>query len=273
MGTIFLGIALNQYQATLYLTNKKMKKTILALVTMAAFNILFSQNITGKITYLATIVPTAELDLLNDKLVIPSPLKEFEMKSGMDAIPINFHLIFSGKESLYKAEYDIMTSKKLGLLMNQTNLLGQSDAIYYTNLETKEKLYHGYWTPDVLVDMDAIDWQLSHETKKIGKYTCYKATATIDSKQTTGRNFLSPVIAWYTPQIPVSFGIQAFVGLPGLTLELIADYEEGKIQYYAFEIELNPETEIDIERPKAKRTISEKEFIELIEGLNAKRKI
>src|SRR5690606_42056346 len=101
---------------------------------------------------------------------------------------------------------------------------------------------------------------------------CYKAIAKIDTEQTVGMNFISPVIAWYTPQIPVQVGIQNFNGLPGLTLELTAEFENGKIHYNAIKIELNPKQQIKIAKPKGKKLISEREYVELIKSMNSGRK-
>ena len=82
---------------------------------------------------------------------------------------------------------------------------------------------------------------------------------------------VGPVVAWYTPEIPTSFGIQKFNGLPGLTLELITDYDKGKVYYTATKIELNPEEEIKIKKPRGKK-LSEQEYIALIERLNNARR-
>ena len=188
---------------------------------------------------------------------------------GGNAIPIDFHLFFTGKESLYKAENDFETARDLGQVMNQTRFVGHAGSTYYVNMETKEKYYENFSTQGILVNIDDIHWELTKETKKIGKYTCYKATATIDSEQSFGMGFIKPVIAWYTPDIQVPFGIQTFVGLPGLTLELIVDYEDAIIQYIVAKIELDPKEEIVIEKPKGKKYMSEQEYHEHLKKLKA----
>lgn len=156
--------------------------------------------------------------------------------------------------------------------MNQTNLVGRQNQVYYTNLETNEKIFQNLWTKNVIVNMDDIDWVFTNETKEIGNYTAKKAIAKISSEQTYGMNYLSPVEAWYTPYVPLPFGIQNFIGLPGLTLELIVDYQEGKIRYLATNIDLDSAEEIYIEKPTGNQLLSENEYLELIKDLNAKRK-
>lgn len=66
----------------------KMKKLILLTITLLAFNSTFSQTLKGKITYRAAIVHSH----FNYDMIAPAPVKVLEMKSGKDAIPINFHL-------------------------------------------------------------------------------------------------------------------------------------------------------------------------------------
>lgn len=53
----------------------------------------------------------------------------------------------------------------------------------------------------------AFKWQLTSERKKIGNYTCRKATTYYSGREWT---------AWYTMDIPISAGPYKFKGLPGL---------------------------------------------------------
>ncbi len=56
-----------------------------------------------------------------------------------------------------------------------------------------------------------IKWDLYEEEKSVLNYTCKKATCTYNNKS---------YLAWYTRDIPLSFGPGLFGGLPGLILEL-----------------------------------------------------
>lgn len=71
-----------------------------------------------------------------------------------------------------------------------------------------------------------INWKFEKETKKIGKYTCHKATATF-----RGRDYT----VWYTKEIPIPYGPWKLNGLPGLVLE--AYDSEYKIYFYFKNIE------------------------------------
>lgn len=242
-----------------------MKKFILLTVTLLAFNNAFSQTLEGKITYRAEIVDS-HLDFLTHA---PNPILDRQDKRGEDALPIDFHLFFAGNESLYKVGD---TKLPPNFWNNETNIVGKKHHTYYTNMATKEKFFEYEHLPGLLVNMDDIDWKLTKETKKIGKYTCFKATATIAAEQTFGGGYISPIRAWYTPDIPVPFGIQGFVGLPGLMMELIVDTEQAEIQFMVTKIELDQKEGFIVERLKGTRQMSEQEYVEHIKKLNARRR-
>src|SRR5690606_37134751 len=72
-------------------------------------------------------------------------------------------------------------------------------------------------------------WKLENESKQIGDYTVFKATAVqkIDladyrmiNIENSNQDRTLIITAWYTPQIPVNFGPDIYGGLPGLILEL-----------------------------------------------------
>lgn len=65
-------------------------------------------------------------------------------------------------------------------------------------------------------------WKIEKETKKIGKFTCKKATAIFK-----GRNYT----AWFTTEIALPYGPWKLNGLPGLILEA---YETNKFVYWYF---------------------------------------
>lgn len=94
-------------------------------------------------------------------------------------------------------------------------------------------------------------WKMTSETKKIGNYTCYKATTTRPVSKTDFRNMRPKkedetadkktnkpqstnfmdnmdmpktveITAWYTPEIPLNQGPEGYWGLPGMILEVAA---------------------------------------------------
>ncbi|MEQ6123502.1 GLPGLI family protein [Pseudotenacibaculum sp. MALMAid0570] len=125
--------------------------------------------------------------------------------------------------------------------------------------------------------MNPPQWELGVETKKIGQYTCYKATMvkvnnefdwTVfrrnrnnqkkDSTKTEQKDKERKILvtAWYTPEIPVSTGPDDHWGLPGLILELNA----GRTTMLCTEIVLNPEEKVEIKAPKKGDKVTREEY-------------
>jgi GLPGLI family protein len=89
----------------------------------------------------------------------------------------------------------------------------------------KEKVYRnnteGLFKKEefIIIDKLNMNWKFLNESKLIDGYECYKATneyIVINSKG----EFRHPVVAWYSPKLPYSFGPAGYGGLPGLILEL-----------------------------------------------------
>jgi len=248
-----------------------MKKIIFLFGLLLIFGNSHSQVINARITYQATLNSDDFYGRFMKDSLISDKLKKLYKEDISNSEPENFYLLIKGNEALYKARFDPETRVNLGLKPNRTNNVAQHANVYYTNMKTGEKIFESFWTRGVVVNLDEVKWTLTEETRRIGGYICYKSISTIDSEQLYGMNFMSPVIAWYTPEIPVPFGIKEFNGLAGLILELITDHQNGKVIYTATNIDLNPKEEIVIERPKGKREMSFKEYLEYIKKLNERR--
>ena len=98
-----------------------------------------------------------------------------------------------------------------------------------------------------------IVWTTTKETKKIGIFNCFKASTTF-----RGRNY----IAWFTLEIPISFGPWKLNGLPGLILEA---YDVNKYLYWYFKNFEYPSTKIEVVK-----TISENDYKKYIDYSNFK---
>lgn len=122
------------------------------------------------------------------------------------------------------------------------------------------------------------DWKLGAETKKIGEYTCYKATLVkevdpfsiaafgrrgnnndaAEKKDEAPKTMI--VTAWYTPQIPVSQGPGEYWGLPGLILEVNA----GKTTVLCTEITMNPKEKVTLKMPKKGKKVTRQEYNKIV---------
>lgn len=120
--------------------------------------------------------------------------------------------------------------------------------------------------------LQPIEWKMGSETKQIGGYTCFKATAVLPTTELQWFNFswndlrkfqtgnddieLTEIEAWYTLQIPVKHGPAEFWGLPGLILEVSA----GNTTMLCSEIVINPKERREIAPPDKGKIITKKDY-------------
>lgn len=91
------------------------------------------------------------------------------------------------------------------------------------------------------------DWKLTKESKKINGFVCYKATRRPNLESIEEIDKQSPIIAWYTLEIPLPYGPFTYGGLPGLILEL---QKEGNIFFRAKTMRWSDKNQIKIEFPE-----------------------
>lgn len=145
---------------------------------------------------------------------------------------------------------------------------------FYKNTSSKELLEQTelfgkkFLIKDSLTDWN---WQLGKETKQIGAYTCYKATATREVTRTTFSRkgdedkeekvtTEETVVAWWTPQIPISQGPNKYWGLPGLILEL----NDGTTTMVCSRVVLNPKEGFEIKMPDEGEEVTSEEYSEIM---------
>ena len=100
-----------------------------------------------------------------------------------------------------------------------------------------------------MIEIEPKKWKITQESKQIGKYLCFKA---IDIESTNKK--MKP-IAWFTPQLPVSFGPLEYNGLPGLVILV----EMHKRTISASETLLNPKEKIVVVKPTKGKKLTAKE--------------
>ncbi len=134
--------------------------------------------------------------------------------------------------------------------------------------------------------LQTFNWNMGSETKQIGQYMCFKASALVPTDELTWFDFswakmrrqqaqktdstgtetpeidMTQVVAWYTPQIPVSHGPAEYWGLPGLILEVNA----GNTTMLCSKIVMNPKEELKIEAPDKGKIVSKEEYQTTVMG-------
>ncbi|OEK07005.1 GLPGLI family protein [Roseivirga misakiensis] len=124
------------------------------------------------------------------------------------------------------------------------------------------------------------EWVLTDETKEIGGYTAQKAVfeRTVERSQMSFTSFddgdgednsgetktytdTIRVEAWFTSEIPVAHGPDAYWGLPGLILEL----NDGSRTFLCTKVVLNPEEGVEIKKPKKGKKVTRDEYKEIVQ--------
>lgn len=205
----------------------------------------FSQEKEGVITYQQIIKIDTDRFPEEMRSMIPSERKSTNQ------------LIFNEKESIYKAlknEEDI--NKELSSdngAQVRFSMRGASENESYSNLETGESIEKTEFFGRVFLvedDKSEIEWKITNEMKMVGKYQCMKATYMRDT---------IPVVAWFTPQIPVSLGPEFYKGLPGMILHV--DVNGGSRTITATNLDLRGLMDDEvIEAPTKGKKISSEEF-------------
>ena len=118
-------------------------------------------------------------------------------------------------------------------------------------------------------ELEAYEWELTSETKKIGDYNCQKAiySRIVDRQmfsigaesEEEGLKTIKDTInvtAWYTPEIPVTHGPDDYWGLPGLILEV----NNGSTTMICSKVVLNPAEGVKLEKPAKGKAVNKEEF-------------
>ncbi|MBQ0909330.1 GLPGLI family protein [Flavobacterium sp. F-328] len=267
-----------------------MQKLIYTVViAIASFLGLQAQEFQGMAVYESK-TSTSEMKtrLEGNKNMTPDMQKMIEerMKKMFEK---TFILNFNKTASIYKEEEKLEASAQGGGFRMMSSFAG-GGGTYYKNVKDKQysndKEFMGkeFMVKDSLT---SLNWKMEAETRVIGGYTCYKATAIKKPSATDFRNmrprkddaekkegakpaeekktnFLDAVevpkeiviTAWYTPEIPVSQGPEGYWGLPGLILEV----NDGRTTILCSKVVLNPKDKVEI-KPIAKgKVVSQKEY-------------
>lgn len=227
---------------------------------------------------------------MSGSMKIDGPGMSEDMKKLMEeqmnkAFEKSYVLTFNKTESVYEEpqKLDLPSAGNGGMMIRMEN---SSDGRIYKNTKNKEAISEeDFFGKEFLVvdSLKTYDWKLESDSKKIGDYTCYKATYTIPvtqkdkeeyeefkKKQSDNKTTFfvmdEPkeriVTVWYTPEIPVSHGPGEYWGLPGLILEASFD----KTVILCSKVVLNPKQKIQIKTPKKGKRVTKKEYERLIEA-------
>ena len=266
-----------------------MKKITTLLVLVFASSIVNAQEFRGVATYESK---TSTDDVKLDNPQITEDMKKMIEEQMRKMSEKTFTLQFDKNTSVYEEEVVLQGGSDnpmaQGFKMMSNTMYG---GVYYKNI--KDSLFiqeREIFGKEFLIkdSLKTYKWELGTETKQVGNYMCFKATAVVpfdmtdyknmkrkepaDDKekeqQENSTNFLDMVevpkevvvTAWYTPQIPVSQGPSEYWGLPGLIMEV----SSGKTTILCSKLIINPKDKKEIKVPKNGKEITQKEFEKLL---------
>lgn len=270
---------------------KKSFQSLFLLLLLCISAISFAQqNFQGKAYYMSK--TTMDLDQWGGREMSPEQKKRIQerMKSFLEK---EYILTFNKEESIYKEDEKLETpgsGRSWGGFASSF-----TGGPKYKNVKTKELLQdQEFFGKQFLIkdELQGLEWKMGTETKQIGQYTCFKATATktvdeFDWRSMRRRNDSDKtenekkndsikkeddpmneievpktieVVAWYTPQVPINQGPDDYWGLPGLILEVNAD----RTTILCTKIVMNPEEKEEIVKPKKGDEVTKAEYNDII---------
>lgn len=232
----------------------KNNNLLLILVLSLFYSAQGQNNLSGEVIYQATYDKT----LIDKKSSIGN--KEGIEGANMmikSAKSVNTTLSFNQNESSYRVNKKMNVGNKTEF--NITYLFAGGKNLFYHNrdslylLQTNESL-----GKTLVIKRDIPNWIITKKTKKINDLICIKAYTVIESKKTKSNSQDKDkigAVAWFCPDIPLSYGPIEYFGLPGLIIELNA----SKMTFIARKIDLNKK-DIEIEKPDDSDIITIEEF-------------
>ena len=263
------------------------------------FSILFSfginaQNISGQAFYESK--TTVDMDALGGGREMSEEMKKTVATMMKSALEKTYILTFNKDESIYKEQEKLDAAPmNPGFKMMMSSY---TPGAQYKNLKTEQIVEENEFFGKQFLVTDSIktlDWQITKESKTIGQYIAFKATAIKkvdpndysmarpkrDRKEKNEKENVEvkkdttqpqdpmdmieipkeiEVTAWFTPQIPVSNGPGEFAGLPGLILEL----NVYRTTLLCSKIVMNPKESEKIEPPTKGKQVTSAEYVKIV---------
>jgi GLPGLI family protein len=274
-----------------------MKKIIIASILMIS-GIIQAQNFQGMAVYESK-TSTAEFakGLSGNKDITPEMQKQIEerMKKMFEK---TFILNFDKSASIYKEEEKLDAPGEQGGRRMMASMMG-GGGTHYKNVKDKQFIVDKEFFGKEFLIKDSLpkyDWKMEGESKQIGNYTCFKATAVVKVNESDFRNFRfknrdkketetktetvkdtakakktnftedwempkeNTITAWYCPEIPVNQGPENYWGLPGLILEV----NDGKTVMLCTKIVMNTKDKVEIKPATKGKQVTQTEYNDIV---------
>ena len=260
--------------------------------------LLNAQNFQGMAVYESK-TSTADFmkGMSGNREITPEMQKQIEerMKKMFEK---TFILNFDKSASIYKEEEKLDAPGQQGGGRIMMSMMGGGGTFYKNAKEKQYIVDKEFFGKEFLIkdSLPKYDWKLEGESKQIGNYTCFKATAVVKVSESDFRNFRfrnnnakegdkkteavkdtakakktnftddwelpkeNTITAWYCPEIPINQGPENYWGLPGLILEV----NDGKTVILCSKIVLNSKDKVEIKPVSKGKVVTQKEFDETV---------
>lgn len=270
-------------------------KKILFTFFVTAFSLLsmHAQEFQGMAVYESKTSMGDKMPKIDSKEITPEmrQMIEEKMKAMFEK---TFVLNFDKTASIYSEEEKLDAGDEMSRAFKMAGSMMGGGGKQYKNIKEKTILQEKeIFGKEFLVSdtLPQINWKMEGDTKKIGNYTCYKATAVIPTDKSNlmnyrpkkgaeeemkkkseeelkSTNFMDMVempkdktiTAWYTPEVPVSQGPENYYGLPGLILEVT----DGVTTILCSKVVLNPKEKAEIKPLKKGEKVTQAQFADIM---------
>lgn len=272
-----------------------MKNIILALMLVIAAVAHAQKDFQGMAVYESkTSSEDFKSRISSNKDITPEMQKSMEerMKKMFEK---TFILNFDKSASIYKEEekLDALGQQSGGFRM-MSNMMGAGGTFYKDVKEKRYAVNKEFMGKEFLIQdtLPKFKWKMESETRQIGGYTCFKATAVRLASKSDFRNFRPKkeedkkantantkpqekktnfmddvempkeisITAWYTPEIPINQGPENYWGLPGLILEV----NDGKTVILCSKVVMNVKDKVEIKAPTNGKVVTQNEYDEIV---------
>lgn len=257
-----------------------------------------AQNFQGMAVYESK-TSTAEFakGISGNKEITPEMQKQIEerMKKMFEK---TFILNFDKSASIYKEEEKLDAPGEQSGRRMMASMMG-GGGTHYKNVKDKQFIVDREIFGKEFLIKDSLpkyDWKMEGESKQIGNYTCFKATAVVKVNESDFRNFRfrnrdkketeaktetvkdttkanktnftedwempkeNTITAWYCPEIPVNQGPENYWGLPGLILEV----NDGKTVMLCTKIVMNTKDKVEIKPVTKGKEVTQTEYNDIV---------
>lgn len=279
-----------------------MKRLLFAVLSLNAFMASAQKDFQGMAVYESKTSTSEFAKNFDGNKDMTPEMKTQIMERMKKMFEKTYILNFDKSASIYKEEEKLDAPGQQGGGRMMASFMG-GGGTYFKNV--KEKQYtvdKEVFGKEFLIkdSLPNLKWVLSDESKKIGDYVCFKATAVKAASKTDFRNFRRKkeepkketeekkvdekateekkvekktnffdeidmpkevtVTAWYCPEIPVNQGPDEYWGLPGLIMEV----NDGKTVIMCSKLVLNVKEKIEIKAPTGGDKVTQKEYDDIM---------